>query len=249
MFSVDERERVRSELLAHAEADPDITAAAITGSEASSSADKWSDIDLALGVRGGIAPALDRWTGLLYRDFDAVHHWDLPWGATVYRVYLLPDWLEVDIGFTPETEFGPRGPNWRTVFGETVEVPAAGAQSPDELAGLAWHHVLHACVCIERGKRWQAEWLIHGVREHVLALACLRLGHSTRFAKGADLLPEELTTPLEESLVRSLDEVELRRALASIAALLANELERTDHSLAKRLRPMLLDLTAPNRTS
>lgn len=224
MFSVDERERVRSELLARAEADPDIAAAAITGSHAGGSADEWSDIDLALGVRGGIAPALDRWTGLLYRDFGALRHWDLPWGTTVYRVYLLPDWLEVDIAFTPEAEFGPRGPSWRTVFGETVEVPAAGAQSSDELAGLAWHHVLHARVCIERGKRWQAEWLIHGVREHVLALACLRLGHPTRFAKGADLLPEELTAPFEESLVRSLDEVELRRALASVATLLANEL-------------------------
>ena len=102
-------------------------------------------------------------------------------------------------------------------------------------------------MCIERGKRWQAEWLIHGVREDVPALACLRLGHPTRFAKGADLLPEELTAPLEQSLVRSLDEVELRRALASVATFLANELARTDHALAERLGPMLLDLTSLGR--
>ncbi len=112
--------------------------------------------------------------------------------------------------------------------------------------GLAWHHVLHARMCIERCKPWQAEWLISGIREHVLALACLRLGHPTRFAKGADLLPQELTAPLEPTLVRSLDDPELRRALAAAADALAAELERTDPNLASRLRAMPLEVARPD---
>lgn len=238
-----ERDRARKRLLELASADEGVTAAANTGSYVLGGGDEWSDIDLAFAIRGELAPALDRWTELVYQSFAAIHHWDLPFGSTIYRVFLLPNCLEVDIAFTPEAEFGPRGPNWRTVFGETVELAPGEPQTRDELVGLAWHHVLHARACIERGKPWQAEWLIGGVREHVLALACLRLGHTTRYAKGADLLTPELTAPLEESLVHSLDEEELRRALDAAAAALVAELERTDSALAARLRPTLEALT------
>jgi hypothetical protein len=238
-----ERDRARKRLLELASADESVTAAANTGSYVSGGGDEWSDIDLAFAIRGELAPALDRWTALLYQSFAAIHHWDLPFGSTIYRVFLLPNCLEVDIAFTPEAEFGPRGPNWRTVFGETIELAESGPQTCDELVGLAWHHVLHARACIERGKPWQAESLIGGLREHVLALACLRLGHTTRYAKGTDLLPPELTAPLEETLVHSLDENELRRALAAAAVELVAELERTDSALAARLRPTIEALT------
>jgi hypothetical protein len=239
----EERDSVRERLLELAEADAHVTAAAVTGSYVTGAGDEWSDIDLAFGIEGELSPALERWTELLYQAFAAIHHWDLPFGSTIYRVFLLRDCLEVDIAFTPEEEFGARGPNWRTVFGETVELALGAPPARDDLVGLGWHHILHARACIERGKPWQAEWLIGGVREHVLALACLRLGHTTRYAKGADLLPPELTAPLEATFVRSLDEDELRRALAAAAGALAAELQRTDTALAARLRPTLEALT------
>jgi hypothetical protein len=81
----------------------------------------------------------------------------------------------------------------------------------------------------------------------VIGLACRRLGYPVSYAKGAHLLPEELTTPLVATLVRSLDEVELRRVLGVAVTALARELERTDAALASRLRPMFATLTAPIR--
>lgn len=243
MFDVEERDRVRTRLLELAAADGDTPAAAITGSGAAGGTDRWSDIDLAVAVRGDLAAALGRWTDLIYRDFAALHHWDLPSGSSVYRVFLLPGGLEVDIGFTPEADFAARGPNWRLVFGAPGRLPAAAA-GPDNLVGLAWHHVLHARACIERGRPWQAEWLIGGVRDHVITLACRRLGLPASYAKGADLLPAQLTAPLVATLVRSLDADELRRALAAATAALLSELDRTVPDLAARLRPVLLDFSA-----
>jgi hypothetical protein len=243
--TVTERDRVRERLLAQAEADPLVVGAAVTGSHAIGGADEWSDIDLVFAIRGELAAAMQAWTDRLYREFSALHHWDLPLGGTVYRVFLLPGWLEVDIAFAPAAEFGPRGPTWRTVFGTPADVPPPPPARADNVAGLAWHHVLHAHVSIERGKPWQAEYWISAVRDHVLTLACLRLGFPASYAKGADLLPAELTAPLHATLVRSLDHAELRRALAAAAAALAAELDRTDPALAGRLRPMLTDLTAP----
>src|SRR4051794_23891308 len=241
MFTAEQREQTRQRLLALAEQDDEILGAAITGSHAVGTEDAWSDIDIAIGIHGDLAAALARWSGVLERDFGALHHWDLRWGSSIYRVWLLPDWLEVDIAFTPAADFGPRGPNWRTVFGEVVEVEHNAPAQQDDLVGLAWHHLLHARMCIERGKVWQAEWLISGVRDHVLALACLRLGLATRFAKGADQLPPEAAA-LEGTLVRSLEPAELRRALSAAVEAYAAELRQSDPAVAARLEPMLGEL-------
>ena len=242
MFTPERRDDVRQSLLDLAREDADVAAAAITGSYAAGASDEWSDVDLAFGIDGDVAETLDRWTHRLYAEFDVIHHWDLPWGTTTYRVFLLPELLQVDIAFTPESDFGPRGPNWRTVFGTTAETEAGPPPSPDSLAGIAWTMCLHARRSIARGKPWQAEHMISGVRDHVLELACLRLGHPTRYARGADLLPAEVTRPLEATLVRSLEETELRRTLAAVSRALAEELARSDPSLAARLEPTLAQI-------
>jgi hypothetical protein len=241
MFTVEERDRVRAALLDLARTDPAVGGAAVTGSYAVDGSDRWSDIDLALAVDGPLEATLERWTALLYRDFAALHHWDLPSGPSLYRVYLLPGCLEVDLAFTPADRFGPLGPRWRTVFGHAVPPEPAPPARPDPPVGLAWHHVLHARACVERRRWWQAAHWISGIRDQVIALACLRLGHPSSYAKGAHLLPGEVTGPLAATLVRSLDEAELRRALAAVTAALHAEVARTDPVLADRLRPALAE--------
>ncbi|MEU7590245.1 hypothetical protein AB0A95_28620 [Micromonospora sp. NPDC049230] len=249
MFSVDARDSIRERLLASAERDPAVVGAAITGSHAVEGADRWSDIDLVLGIDGSLDSALRHWSALLYRDFAAVHHWDLPSGSSVYRVFLLPGMLEVDIGFTPAAQFGPRGASWRTVFGHPA--PAQDDPSPDRrtLVGLAWHHALHAWICIQRHRWWQAEQWISALRGQVLALACLRLGHPTSYAKGAHLLPPDVTAPLDATLVRALHDAELTRALRAATAALLAELTLADPSLAARLAATLNDLRPDGQPS
>ena len=73
-------------------------------------------------------------------------------------------------------------------------------------------------------------------------LACLRLGLPTSYARGADLLPPEVTDPLVDTLVGSLEEKELRRALRTAASALLAEFERSDRSFAERLRPVLVEV-------
>jgi hypothetical protein len=79
-------------------------------------------------------------------------------------------------------------------------------------------------------------------RRRTITLACLRLGYPADHAKGSHLLPDEVTAPLKTTLVRSLAEPELRRALTATISVVTNELERSDPALATRLRPMLADL-------
>ncbi|MEV1242966.1 hypothetical protein [Nonomuraea sp. NPDC049750] len=237
---------MRAQLIERARVDDRIIGAALTGSAAHDAEDRWSDIDLFFGVADGVEPeaVLGDWSDFAYRELGAIHHFDLRGGSAVYQAFLLGDSLEVDLGFTAATTFGPVGEGaFRTVFGAAAERRSAPAD-PGHLVGLAWHHVLHARVSIERGALWQAEHWISGIRDHTLALACLRLGLPAAYAKGADRLPAEITEPVGEALVRALDRAELARALGAVTRALLRELRETDPRRAVDLEKPLLDLAA-----
>lgn len=244
MFTEDYRGRIRERLLDRAHRDSRVTGAAITGSASRGAEDRWSDIDLFFGVAAGIAPedVLSDWSEFMYQELGALHHFDLQSGPAIYRAFLLLECLEVDLAFTPAARFGALGPHFRLVFGEAIDRPAVAGPDRDHIIGLSWHHVLHARICIERNKLWQAEYWISGVRDHALTLACLRYGQPTRYAKGVDDLPSEVTTLFENALVRALTPSELSRALGATAAQLLRELWEADSDLARRLEGPLLEL-------
>ncbi|WP_305788272.1 hypothetical protein [Symbioplanes lichenis] len=243
MFTPPDRDRLRAALLARAGADPAVTGAAWTGSQATGGGDRWSDTDLVLSVRDDVATVTDNWTQWLETEFGVRHHWDLAVGASVVRVFLLPGWLEVDLTFAPEAEFGARGHRWQTIFGQARTLDRWPDPEPAHLTGLLWHHALHAWVSLERGRWWQAEHWISAMRDHVITLACVRLGLPSAYAKGAHLLPPELNEPLAATLVRELSEAGLRRALDAALALVTDELTRSDPDAARRLGPMLAELS------
>ena len=242
MFTPEGRDGVRERLLEWARTDDRITAAAITGSGALGEEDGWSDIDLFFGVAGDPSEVLEAWSEQLRRTFDTVGLFDLRSGAAIYRVFLLPSGLEIDLAFTPAAEFAPTGPRFRLVFGKPVTRPTARARppaDPSELIGLACHHVLHARAAIERGKVWQAEHIMHALRDHILALACLRHGLESFFGREVDRLPAEVTAPLRAALPGTLDPPELQRALAVATGCLLGEIRHADAELAARLEQAL----------
>jgi hypothetical protein len=155
--------------------------------------------------------------------------------------------LQLDVSLTPAAQFGPGGPRFRLLFGESVERPSARPPEPRELFGLAVHHAVRARFCIERGRLWQAEYWLSALRDHALALACLRRGLEARFGRGFDRLPADVLAGLEPAMARSLEREELLRALAAgIEGLLREAGEAAD--LAAAVEPQLRELTSTGST-
>jgi hypothetical protein len=246
VFTAEERDHVRDRIVAMAKSDPRVTAGALIGSTAVGLGDRWSDIDITFGIEDGtsVRAVLDDWTVWFNRELGALQHWDLPFGPSIYRVFLLASGLEVDVSLTPAQEFHPRSPRWRTLFGTAGEMKKSPPADPQNLIGQAWHLVTHSRAAIERGKPWFAEYCISELRDHTLALMCLCLGETTAYAKGVDRLPTSVTNPVAGALVRSLDEHELRRALAVATACFIAELETWDAELCARLKPILQEFGA-----
>jgi hypothetical protein len=237
VFTVEQRDGLRDRLLALAEEDPRVVAGAAVGSLALGGGDRFSDLDLTFAVADSVTVAgvLDDWTRTLVEDLDAVQLADLPREPTIYRVFLLPDALQFDLSMTPAAEFRPLGPRFRLVFGETApepDVPAPTAPPgtfipTPALAGdlLGWGviYALHARACIERGRIWQAEHYVGAVRDHALALACLREGVIAVQARGYDDLSAETLGRFADTHLGVLEPAALRSVLAASVRELVRE--------------------------
>jgi hypothetical protein len=245
VFTPAQREKLRDSLVAAARTDPRISAAALTGSAAAGREDAWSDIDLAfrLADDADLEPALAEWTERMHREHGAVDHLDLPLGATVFRVFLLASTLQVDLAFWPPGEFGATGPTFRLLFGAANERPAARPPAVEQLVGMGWLYALHARSSIARGKGWQAEYMLSGMRDQVIALACLRHGLPPNEGRGVDALPADVTDSLTATLVGALDDATLRRGFAATTQALLAEAAHADTELAARLRAPLEAMT------
>jgi predicted nucleotidyltransferase len=244
MFVPAEREALRDALVTAARDDPRISAAALTGSAALEREDRWSDVDLALSIEdtAELDGVVDDWTARMYGEHDAAHHVDVWLGATLFRVFLARNTLQVDIAFWPAAEFGALGPSFRLLFGSANERPPRPGPDPVHLIGMSWLYALHARSSIGRERPWQAEYMLSAARDKVLALAALRHGEPTAEARGADRLPAKVTAPFEATLVGSLDREQLEHALHALIDRLRNEIGHVDSELADRLAVPLAEL-------
>lgn len=235
MFSVAQRDALRERVLRLGQEDPAVVAGAVVGSLAAGTADEFSDLDLTFAVAtpASVAWVLDAWTTQLVSEDEAVRLVDLARGATMYRVFLLPECLQLDLSMSPASHFRPLGPRFSLVFGQVAasppENPSVGSlfidtpALPEDVFGWGVIYALHARACIERGRLWQAEHYVSAVRDHTLSLACLRMGITAVQARGYDDLPGTLLSRLEPTLVGTLEPGRLRQALAAAVDMLLSE--------------------------
>lgn len=229
-------------MLALAGRDERVVATAVIGSLALGEGDDWSDLDLTFGLADTASrdDVLADWTRELADAFDAVPLFDLDRGELIYRVFLLPAWLQVDLSFAAGATIQARAA-FRPVFGPSRRKQVE-PESAQQLFGLAVLYARHALVAIERGQPWHAEYCVSGVRHQALTLACHRRGFPTGDGKGFDLLPDDVRGRFDGALVRSVEPAELRRALGvAVTGLLA---EAADVE-AGQVEAQLRDLTDP----
>lgn len=246
MFTPEEREQIRNELIEVGRNDIRITGGALTGSASVAKEDQWSDLDLAFGVRdiSNVASALSDFSARMYDKYGALHHLDVPSGTWIYRVFLLANTLQVDIAFAPEDDFGPKGPTFKLLFGIAKGGAHPTPPSAEELIGMAWLHALHARSSIARNKPLQAEYMISAMCDNILSLACLRHNLPVREGRGVDQLPSEMVAAIGATLTRSLEADELKRAFQATTSIMIDEVRSVDPRLAVRLERALLELSS-----
>jgi hypothetical protein len=222
MFTVEQRDRVTRSLIERAEEDERLTSAAIVGAEVGGRADRWSDVDLTFGVddQASVHAVLADWTSILDYEFDAPYLFDVWAGPSVYRVFLLPGNLQVDLSFTPAARFGPTSPRFGLIFGEVMEERVREpmsrlAETPRERFGLCVLYFVRTRIYLARKDLGKAEQYFGWAAE--------------LFAEGS----QRPTPSTSHALLEGIREM--------LALLLRDPGEGRD--LAERLEPQLRELT------
>ena len=99
MFTVEQRDALCERVLRLAEEDDRVVPGAVVGSLAVDGGDRFSDLDLTFGIASHVpvTEVLDDWTTTLVDEVGAVQLADLERGPTIYRVFLLPDALQLGL--------------------------------------------------------------------------------------------------------------------------------------------------------
>jgi hypothetical protein len=128
MFTVGQRDALRERVLRLAADDDRVVAGAVVGSLAvDDGGDRFSDVDLTFAVADEVpvTAVLADWTSALLDELDAIRLADLESGPTVYRVFLLPGALQLDLSMTSAAQFRHAGSRFRLVFGDRAPGQAA----------------------------------------------------------------------------------------------------------------------------
>ena len=110
---------------------------------------------------------------------------------------------------------------------------------------MAWLCALHVRSSIARSRLLQAEHMLSGMRDNVLALMCKRQCVAAVQGRGLDDLSREQKARAAESLPRSLEPAELNRAFRVTTDALLEELRWTDSDLAAKLQRPLKSIVDP----
>ena len=180
VFSVKEREALRTRLARFAEADEQISAAALLGSAARDELDQWSDIDLALRLVPDAEPELvaDVWAARVADTEQVVDQLDIRASGALYRVLLLASSLQVDLSFWPHERPLTGGAPVAVLFGEVPVAPVEPVDGLDESRSavrMGWLFALHVRSALGRGRCWQAVGMLESIRNVLVGLYC-RLG-------------------------------------------------------------------------
>ncbi len=242
MFTTEERERVRAELIAVARSDLDVIGAALVGSAARGREDAWSDIDLALQLaQTADEPAVvARWTRLVRERFGVADTLDVvaP-GGVRFRVFLLRSSLQLDLSFWPADQFRATEEGFAVLFGTPNEPTAPHPPDIDRAVGMGWLYALHARSALARGKLWQTVLMLDGLRDQVLELMCARNGLNAWHGREIDALPDVDRALLRQSRATDVSAGELSRSKRELLAAFLAEVEHHDVARADSLREPL----------
>jgi len=244
VFSEGERSGLRDQLVTAARADEQIEAAAVVGSGAGDREDEWSDIDLALRLVADFSPedVVGKWTVRMYEAHAAVAHLDIWSGPTLFRVFLLASSLQVDLSFWPSDVFAASGGSFRLLFGHANEPAPSPVRVPDNLIGMGWLYALHARSSIARGRVLQALYMINGIRDQVVALACLRHNLPPDQGRGVDDLPDDVKQMIADTVASGPGQTELNRSFAVVTRALLIEANHSDPVQSSRLEAPVREL-------
>lgn len=228
LFTPEERQQTLDQMLTALQTDDRIAGVLVVGTGAVGFADRYSDIDLAVVVHtaADAPPVYDYWRAEFKTRLPVRHDFEAPRGPNIFLFGLLLDhFLEIDASFQCLDNLVARRARWCIAFdrsnriAEIMQTSWDTREEPDRqeqyLRWLKsiWYYITHVTIHAQRGHLWRAVLDLEDLRHRTVILAGLRHDLETRHYREAHRLPPDFLDALQGTLVTSLDEADIIRAL------------------------------------
>ena len=245
-YSPATREAILNHLLTALRSDKRLAGLLVVGSGAEDFEDDHSDIDLCAvtTVADDVKPAFQEWGVNIREMLPMFHSLESPRAPNVYLwVFLLENFLEIDVCFLCLDDLRATRKRWKTVFDRSGKVETIMRSSwenrpkPDleeayhSRISSIWHCIKHATIAVQRKQPWRAIFELELIRNRAIELRGLREELETKRFRHVDQMSEDFLIGLEQTLVLSLRDVDIMNALKAATACFFREARQYDEML------------------
>ncbi len=244
------REATLDRLLAALQNDKRLAGLLIVGSGAEGFEDAHSDIDLCAVTTAAddVRSVSQKWGVKICEMLPMFHSLEIPRAPNIYLwVFLLENFLEIDLCFLCLDDLRATRNRWKTVFDRSGRIedilrstwenrPKPNLEEVYRYRlGSIWHYVKHAVVAVQRNQPWRAVYELEQIRNQTIELRGLRGELETKRFRHVDQMSEDFLIEIEGTLVLSLSEVDIMNALKTATTCFFHEARHYDEILNLQL--------------
>lgn len=245
-YSPATREAILDCLLTALQSDKRLVGLLVVGSGAEGFEDDHSDIDLCAVTTSvdDVRPAFQEWDKKIRQMLPMFHSLESPRAPNVYLwVFLLENFLEIDLCFLCLNDLRATRNRWKTVFDHSGRIEDIMQSSWENRPkpnleeaycsriNSIWHCIKHATIAAQRGQPWRAIYELEQIRDRAIELRGLREELETKRFRHVDQMSEDFLKGLEQTLVLSLKGVDIMNALKAATVCFFNEARQYDKIL------------------
>ena len=249
-YSPATRETILNCLLTALRSDTRIVGLLVVGSGSEGFEDAHSDIDLCVVTTSAndVKPVFQEWGVKIHEMLPVFHSLESVRASNVYLwVYLLENFLEIDLCFLCLDDLKATRNRWKTVFDHSGRIESimqsswANRPKPDleeayryRLSPI-WHCIKHATIAVQRQQPWRAIFELEQIRNRTIELRGLREELETKRFRHVDQMSEDFLIGLEQTLVLSLKDIDIMNALKAATMCFFQEARHFDEMLDLKL--------------
>ncbi|NHJ47926.1 MAG: hypothetical protein FK733_09070 [Asgard group archaeon] len=256
LYTPEERLEIQNSIIKLLQEDKRIAGVINVGSSVYGFKDEYSDLDFAIVVfeNEDFMDVFNDWRNIMNSNFNIIQSFEVIISPkSTLHGFLLDNYLELDMGFQPESNIYARRKHWQIAFDKTGKLKdimqetwkKRQKQSPLEkfifqLDG-SWYHISRTLLAITRDNNWRALKEIENMRDMIVFVIGCRFDLKLDRYQEISELPKEILEDLESLIINKLEKKSLFDALKKAtkilyreAAITTKELDGPDYSILEK---------------
>jgi len=251
LFSAEERELAKTQIIEYAKIYENILSAVLVGSGSVEFTDDASDIDLYIIVndKENILDAMKHMKECIEQQYHPLFFKQM--NARGLQIYLLQNYLEIDIGYAAINEAEADNERFKVMFdknnvtrlmNESCQKNSEATQAMafdtvvlnkyTDYAETTWHYLFHSAVAVKRKQYWRCMAEMDIVRNRIIELKGYKYSLETKRWRDVDKFPKEEITDIRKTLVTKFTQKALLQNLLSLTNFVYDELELYPSNIA-----------------